>query len=250
MRMNIDAHDLDEAMLMAYADGELTPADAARVEAVIANDPAAAQAVAAHRALRARVGAAFAGVLEEPVPAALRDAARSSPSGTTSIGALHRARAVRTRWSSREWLAMAASVVFGAALSLLFLLPRQGGPGRLDVVDNHLVARGVLARALDRQLSADSIGPVQLGLSFRAGDGRYCRAFTLRAARPVAGLACRSGDAWQVSTLAQGTAGRTGAMRQASSAWPAAVLADIDARIQGESLDASAERAARARGWR
>ncbi len=248
--MNIDAHDLDEATLMAYADGELSVADAARVAAALAADPAAAQVVAAHRALRARVGAAFAGVLDEPVPAALRDAARSGPLGATSIGTLHPARAVRARWSSREWLAMAASVVLGVALGLLFLLPRQDGPGRLDVVDNDLVARGVLARALDRQLSADSAGPVQLGLSFRAGDGRYCRAFALRDARPLAGLACRSGDAWQVSTLAQDTAARTGAMRQASSAWPAAVLADIDARIQGESLDAGAERAARAHGWR
>lgn len=248
--MNIDAHDLDEATLMAYADGELAAADAARVEAALASDPAAAQAVAAHRALRARLGVAYAGVLDEPVPAALRDAARASPARVTMIGSRRGTGPGRAHWSSREWLAMAASVVLGAALSLLFVLPRQGGSGGSDVVDNRLVARGALARALDRQLSSDNIGPVRLGLSFRSGDGRYCRAFTLRDGQAMAGLACRSGDAWQVSTLAQDVAQRTAPMRQASSEWPAAVLADIDARIEGDSLDANAERAARAHGWR
>lgn len=249
--MNIDVHDLDEATLMAYADGELAAADAARVEAALANDPAAAKVVAAHRALRARLGAAFAGVLDEPVPASLGDAARASPARAVMTGSQRGITGTtRARWSSREWLAMAASVVLGAALSLLFVLPRQGGSGNSEVVDNHLVARGTLARALDRQLSGDRTGPVQLGLSFRSAEGRYCRAFTLRDGRAMAGLACRSGDAWQVSTLAQDIAARTGPMRQASSALPAAVLADIDARIEGESLDANAERAARAHGWR
>jgi hypothetical protein len=39
-------------------------------------------------------------------------------------------------------------------------------------------------------------------------------------------------------------------MRQAGSALPPAVLADIDARIDGPSLDVQAERQARAQGWR
>jgi hypothetical protein len=53
-----------------------------------------------------------------------------------------------------------------------------------------------------------------------------------------------------VTVLAESSAERRGQMRQASTSLPAAVLADIDARIQGESLDARAERDARARGWR
>jgi len=39
-------------------------------------------------------------------------------------------------------------------------------------------------------------------------------------------------------------------MRQAGSTLPPAVLADIDARIDGQALDADGERKARAHGWR
>ena len=53
----------DPQVLMAYADGELAAADAARVEAAIAVDPALARIVDDHRALRARLSDAFAGVL-------------------------------------------------------------------------------------------------------------------------------------------------------------------------------------------
>ena len=43
---------------------------------------------------------------------------------------------------------------------------------------------------------------------------------------------------------------QAGEYRQASSALPPAVLAEIDARLQGEPLDAAAERKARDAGWR
>lgn len=243
----LDEHGFDEQVLMAYADGELAPAEAARVEAALADDPAAAQVVAAHRALRARVGAAFADVLTEPVPSRLVQAAAGAvharPEDFNASGAK------RPRWSSREWLAMAASLVLGAALGLL-VLPRDRGAGTDNLVDAGFVARNALAHALDEQLSGAGAGQVQVGLSFRAVDGRYCRVFRLHEPRDLAGLACRSADAWRVTTLAEGIAEPGGQMRQASTSLPAAVLADIDARIQGESLDAGAERDARARGWR
>lgn len=257
-KRGLDEHGFDEKILMAYADGELAPAEAARVKTALANDPAAARVVAAHRALRARVGAAFADVLTEPVPSRLVQAAaganpthaadpvdviRMHPDG------LHARAAKRPRWSAREWLAMAASLVLGATVGLL-ILPRDLGADGDDLVDAGFVARNALAHALDEQVSGAGAGRVQVQLSFRAVDGRYCRVFRLHEPRDLAGLACRSGDAWRVTVLAESNAERSGQMRQASTSLPAAVLADIDARIQGESLDARAERDARARGWR
>ena len=58
--------------LMAYADGELDPQERAAIEEAMRDDPAIANAVANHRALRADVAAAFAGILDEPVPARLQ----------------------------------------------------------------------------------------------------------------------------------------------------------------------------------
>ena len=74
----------DDEMLMAYADGELDPLAAKRVEREIAANPELAATIEAHRALRRRLGAAFAPVLDAPVPdrlAALLE---------TNVIALHR----------------------------------------------------------------------------------------------------------------------------------------------------------------
>ena len=62
--------------LMAYADGELDVETRRAIEAEMAVDPEVAQEVERHRAMRAEVGGAFAGVLDEPVPDRLLRAAK------------------------------------------------------------------------------------------------------------------------------------------------------------------------------
>jgi anti-sigma factor RsiW len=57
-------------MLAAYADDQLDGAERAMVEQALAQDPALAQEVATHRALRARLVAHFAPILEETLPKA------------------------------------------------------------------------------------------------------------------------------------------------------------------------------------
>ena len=66
---------IDDETLMAYADGELAPEQRARVEQAMRDDPRVAAAVERHLALRSDVFAAFAGVLDEPVPERLQPAA-------------------------------------------------------------------------------------------------------------------------------------------------------------------------------
>lgn len=56
--------------LHAYADGKLTPARVAEVEAYLQCHPAAAAEVADYRRINAALQAVFAGVLEEPIPSA------------------------------------------------------------------------------------------------------------------------------------------------------------------------------------
>jgi hypothetical protein len=116
-----------------------------------------------------------------------------------------------------------------------------------------LVARGPLATALSNQLAADQSrnSAVQIGVSFRAKSGDYCRTFALAGAVSPSGLACRHGEEWQVEALTQepGTVGESG-YRTAGSAMSATILKSVEGQIAGEPLDQAGERAARERGWK
>ncbi|HSR65744.1 MAG TPA: hypothetical protein VLM17_09125, partial [Xanthomonadaceae bacterium] len=153
------------------------------------------------------------------------------------------ARRPRPAWVRPAYALAASLLVVAASL----WLRDAGGPLRVQE-DGRLVARGELARALDGALASEprADAAVAIGLSFRAQDGHACRSFSLQG---LAGLACRSGDAWNIAVLAHAAAG-AGDVRQAGSAIPPEVQAAIDARMQGDAFDAAQERAARAGGWR
>ena len=228
--MNTGAMKTSETQWMAYVDGELDAAGIAEVEAAMHEDPEFAAMVRAQQALRAHLQAAWAPVLDEPVPDRLAGVLRAPP---------------RSR-QAPVWLAAAASLVLGVlAASWWQSAPRDDMQWR----DGNLQAGGELAHALQDRLTSDpGRSGVAVGLSFRDRDGDFCRSFVLEA-RSTAGLACRRDAGWQVVTLGT-TRTQRGTLRQAASALPPAVLAEIDARVQGEPLDAEAERSARAAGWR
>jgi hypothetical protein len=242
----------DDETLMAYADGELDPAQRAQIDAAIAKDPGLALRIEEHRALRGRLAGAFSRVLEQPIPERLESAARAhSTAETRSRGNVlqfpaRSARAPSPPWRAREWIAMAASLLLGVLLSWRFLAPDSGA---FEAGKNGLLARGELARALETQLASEQSGEerVQIGLTFKAHDGSYCRSFVLRTAR-TAGLACRAGSGWQIpatdSSLAPG-----GGMQQASSALPPSILRIIESRMEGAALDAEGEKNAQQAAW-
>lgn len=220
--------------LIAYVDGELAAEDRARFEARMAADPVLARQVAQHRALAQQVNAAFAPVLEEPVPPQLVAAA----SVANDRG---RPRPARIG----PWAAVAASLVVG------LLAGRVAWPPSASVVEEGgaLTAHGALAQALDAQLAAEP-GVVKVDLTFRTADGRYCRTFE-SAADHLAGLACRNDGHWSARTVsAWAPAGSAAGYRTAGSETPPEVLAAVDGLIAGQPLDASAERAARDRRWK
>jgi hypothetical protein len=225
--------------LMAYADGELDPAERTAIEQAMRTDPAIAAAVDRHRALRADVAAAFAGILDEPVPARLQPPA---PAPVHSLDAAREKRAERRRWSWPEWGALAATLVVGVLAGKMV----PGGGPAIAGNGNQVVARGDLASALDRQVGGKGDGTVKVGVSFAARDGAYCRGFVMGTS---AGLACREGNQWRIPVLAEGEREAAGGYRQAGSALPPAVLDAIDARIADKPLDAAGEEAARSRGW-
>jgi anti-sigma factor RsiW len=110
----------DDETLMAYADGELAPDVRAQVERAMREDPEVAAAVERHRALRADVFSALAGVLDEPVPQRLQPQA-APVQAHVRVDALASAgaRPLPARWSWRQWGGMAASLAAGVLAGAL-----------------------------------------------------------------------------------------------------------------------------------
>lgn len=229
---------IDPETLMAYADGELDPLAAKRVEKAIAADPALAAQVERHRALAASLRAAFDPVAAAPVPPAVetmvREAAKVVPLAPRP------ARRARPLWLG----AVAASLVAGLVAGPL-VLPRDTG---VALRGGTAVASGAVARALDTQLASAQApdAAVRVGVTFRDADQRYCRTFE---AGTTGGIACASGGTWRIERLYGGIARRGSGYRQAGSP-AAAMMADAQTMMAGAPLDAGAERAARDARWR
>lgn len=243
-----------DEILMAYADGEVDADTRRQIEAAMANDPTLAERVAKHRALRGDLSAAFGGVLDEPVPSRLIDAANSSPvskrpATVTDLNAARAAKSGATKsrsWSWPEWTAIAASLLIGVLAGRSAMQPAES---EIFATTAHgIVASGYLSAALNEHASGTSTdSAARIILSFRSKGGNYCRSF---AAGKAAGFACREDNEWRVRALSQSaTSTDSGEYRMAGSELPPAILTAIDDVMEGEALDREQEQAARERGW-
>jgi len=235
----------DDETLMAYVDGELDARARAALEAAAACDPALAQRIALQQRLRARLRREFDPVLAEPVPERLLAAAQgaATPEASAKLFELRRPQA---RWSWPQLAALAASLLLGALLGPWLLR----SPASFVTRDGALVAGDTLAHALSQQLASSqpADAPAQIGVSFRAHSGNYCRTFVLRG--ELAGLACLERGNWKLEAFAATEPGAGGSgYRPAGSALPPAIAASVDALISGAPLDAAGETAARERNW-
>lgn len=227
---------VDEETLIAFADGELSGDARDVVEAALAQDASLRERLAAHQRLRTRLSAAFDGALSEPVPGRLASAVDGQSAEVVTL-ADRRA----SKWSAREWGAMAASVAAGLLIGVGMM--NRPAPLIAESVAG-LEARGALAQALDTQLASDVSSDVRIGLSFQSQEGAYCRTFSVVRA-DTSGLACRDGDGWTIAMTAQGGGGE---VRMAGAS--EVILSAVDTMIVGEPLDQTGEERARARGWR
>ena len=264
---------INDELLMAYVDGELDDATAARVAMTVAADPALSARVAREQALRQRLRAALRPGLDEAVPARLLaalqdDAGFAAPAAAESsvtqspVISLGAARAERERraeaaarptsagWGWAQWGGMAASLLLGLVVARV--APWGGADGEAGdylARPGQLLARGEVAAALDKQLaSAPPVGAaVSVQLSFIDQSGQLCRTYI---ASGLAGLACRDGGDWALRMLVPAPAASGTVMRQAATALPPELLLAVDQRIDGNPLGADAERAALQRGWK
>jgi len=246
--------------LCAYVDGQCDAAEAQRIEQTAAADKELARRIAQERALRERLRSHFAPVAEEPIPDAWEALIRgavgaAAPEGGAAVIDLSEARARRADprgagrgWLPRVWLGsgIAASLVLGLLLGL-FVGPQLRDAPPIAAHDGVLTAQGKLADALDTQLaSAQDNAPVRMLLTFRSTDGAICRAFS---GAEASGIACRSGDAWQLRHVLPGRPRAAAEYRQAGSE-NGELAAIAQGMSAGDAFDRAKEMAARDHGWR
>lgn len=147
-----------------------------------------------------------------------------------------------------NWTALAATLLVGVIAGKFIdigpqpLIGARGGA---------LTAGGKLETALNDQLASDpATGTVRIGLSFREGDGTYCRTFRVVKGDAVAGIACRQSGGWGVRMAVAAGPLQGADYRMAASDTPPAVLAAVAGMIKGEALDGPVETAARDKGWK
>ncbi|MBP8231700.1 MAG: anti-sigma factor [Rhizorhabdus sp.] len=224
--------------IMAYVDGEMLPLDRLRFEKRLRTDPALAESVRRHRALRDSVAGHFAPIAQEPVPDRLA-ATLAQPSNVIALPGRAPAKTSYVRAAAALAAALVAGVMLGQQLPDAKKSPVSDRAGIL-------VAQGDLAEALDRQLASAPSGAYRIGVSFATGtEGRLCRTFVGPAG---SGIGCREPSGWTVQRYVAGHRSGGGAYRQAGSA-EAAIMAQAQDMMTGEPLDAAAERRARDSGW-
>ncbi|WP_265946490.1 anti-sigma factor family protein [Dechloromonas sp. A34] len=110
----MNTHSITEADLHAYVDGRLPESRWGEIEAYLAVHPDEAERLQAYREQKAALRTLFDPVLDEPLPAAMRELAELPPAGA---GAPHRP--LLTRWSLQRIAASLVIAMLGGAAGWL-----------------------------------------------------------------------------------------------------------------------------------
>lgn len=245
--------DVSDEELEAFATGDLPEERCEAIALLLEADAdlnARLEALMDHRDRDEGIRAAFADILEQPVPTALLDSVTlaSAPSNVVSLEQARQAPArQRTYWATG--LSMAASLALGLIVGSQFMTGLGGASGDKTLVvasADGPVASTELAQVLSglpggEVKALEGAGRARMSISFRDGDGRLCRQFSVEGETAATdGAACRQGKQWRIEAVAA-RAMETGEIRTASGDAAGPVLAAVDALIAGEPLDAAAE---------
>lgn len=215
-----------DELIMAYADGQVSPEEKAWLESILAVDPAVRSRLDVFVATGPGQFSPFDSVLTAPIPDRLIATVR---------GTRPEKRAAAPRPSLLERLfpngfgplhavSYATALVVGVGVgSALLTTPDTATP--LIVADRDgFVASGNLQVALDTKVSGDkelvNEGDVRPVLTVRDGEGRVCRHYEIVQRRKgPQGLACREADGrWRITVLTGGESAATA--RNASQGAP------------------------------
>ena len=273
--------DLSDETLMAYADGELPFAERARVEALLANDPAGRARLAVFRATGKPLAGHFSKPMAEPVPQHLVDLVMGGSDGTAAARNALAAGGRRSGLSAVARRMIANSVPrlpMALAFSTVLLIGTGAGWYLRDAAtrtplqsqalimreDGHLVAQGVLGRALEtapsglKLTASDKLDVVTVAaarLTFKSNRQQFCRHYELTTTHgsTFGGIACRADDERWLVKVHFPVAGRqpaNGRTVAAGSANSTVLDVLVDRMSDGDALGAADEAALIGKHWR
>lgn len=247
---------MPKEQLAAFADGELSPEEAAAVVMHLVDHPGDQAYVDALMAANEALGTAFDAPMQEPVPEAIRAAIFSDAQPHAST----EAEIIPFRRKPMAWaasgLALAASLTLAALLVPNLLQPRDPG----DLLEIGPVAQGSdLSRTLET-LPSGTInnfgeGVEVMVLATLPTTSGFCREIeVIHESKAVIelGIACRAQNGWQVETTLSEPLSATGSpdgFVTASGTEAATLQPALDRLGAGPALDAAREAELLAQGW-
>jgi hypothetical protein len=260
-------HLLSDETLMAYADGQLTPAEAARVERLLASGPELRARLEVFRTTGHDLSALFDDHLNAPLPPRLKRftvAAQTDLSKIFDFGPRRR-RQLPPGFAGLR-LAAASAAILAAGIGIGWLTHGSGGGIALSELvglgDGRMIARAPLQRALDTlpsgkeaaiPLSGGRTSKVAVQLSFVDRSQNYCRRYEigLSPQEYYGGIACHLSGEWKIELHAvlpprHTQSGKVSLAGNESRALEAATIAVMD----GDALGREDEAALIEKGWK
>ena len=237
----------DDLRISAYLDGTMLAGEVQDFEDELARDPALAEALLRWQANDRLMQQAFDAPMHEAVDQDMlvRFGLADAPAITNVVDlSAVRTKRQATLWSRKAWRWPAAGALAASIAALVVVTNPFQRDGSFDPDSSASFQTAM------QDLPSGSVGRLEDGrtvgltLSVSAGDGRYCREFSISGATPQIGIACRNSSGWSVEALVNGAAGRraTDEIQTAAGADQAA-LDPVYARLTAsDPIDAGQEK--------
>ena len=227
--------------VMRYVDGELDDETSARVEAALAADPELSRRVEMFAETRLAAQHALAPMLDEPLPAALKDAVEAMVAKAKAEPGLPPTRHAgsgrpRVFSPANDWIRLAAAACVAGVLGVAvgFMAGGNSEPNGLRIasVDTKAVTAALqtVPSGSETTLTGEATRFKAIA-SFRDSQQALCREFEVDMAdrSTVTSVACSVGETWVVRFAVSAPAGSDGYAPASSSEALEAYLAAINA---------------------
>jgi hypothetical protein len=243
--------DIADETLMAYADGELTAAERARIESALESDPSLRERLEIFTQSAGLARDAYEEILDRPVPTALIAAIERAAAEPSNVAQFPKRTAEIRRYMPRWTVAVPA---LAASLALIFALnSRHDEPVKAAALSG-ACATANYGGVLDKQPSgvptdAGTSCNVMAIASYEQSDGALCRSFEAldtAAAQASNALACHTKKGWELIGVAALDIGKgsSDSFKPASGTAVDEIAVLRKAQGLGQALSDDAERAA------